>query len=244
MISISSSQKHLDKYSDTTLLPSMLLAQSNLGRQGVRYCLPLAGSEKMTEQMPPVPRQLPWPHRISKYDPSMQPPLTRSPHGYWGAETWRMLQVACGSKSSKVTAVQWVCKYHTPPSSSHFETDISRFYIIMEDLPDKYAVILWICFPFKVVFFPLFFPIGKEHTSTQLLIYAFIQGHIQQHMTGPILRILTSLYFLNSLEGSLKTFIFPVVENLYFQEPQVTQQNKNGPELPTRLEKITNSVDQ
>lgn len=101
----------------------------------------------------------------------------------WGAETWRMLQVDWWSKSSEVTAVQWVCKYHTPPSSSHFETDISRFYIIMEDLPDKYAVILWICFPFKVVFFfPLFFPLGKEHTSTQLLIYAFIQGHIQQHM--------------------------------------------------------------
>lgn len=41
----------------------------------------------------------------------------------------------------------------------------------------------------------------------------------------------------------LKTFIFPVVENLNFQEAQVTQQDKSEPELPTRLGKITNSVD-
>lgn len=52
----------------------------------------------------------------------------------------------------------------------------------MEDFPDKYAVILWICFPFKVFFFFSFLPLGKKSKHIHSVIYAFIQGHIQQHM--------------------------------------------------------------
>lgn len=161
----------------------MLLPQSNLGRWGVRHrLLGWLRENDWTDALSSTAISMAtqdfqiWSQHATTPNPI--PSQLAEGQGLGGC-----FRSTCGLRAARFTAVQWVCKYHTPPSSPNFETDISRFYIIMEDFPDKYAVILWICFPFKVFFFSLFYPWEKRvNTFTQLFIYAFIQGHIQQHM--------------------------------------------------------------